>query len=126
MTLSNRAMLLLLSFVVSGALVAAQRPSPITLANNAVSTTVPVYTDFDLFKNSGFSFCTINTRTKADASSRDFVISRNVRNQTEFCSYMAGVPIMIPTAPTQTAFFPWYPSLLAQGFSLALSYYGLF
>jgi hypothetical protein len=91
-----------------------------------VSTTAPVYTDFDLFKNSGYKFCTINTRTKADASSRDFVVSRNVRNQTQFCSYMAGVPIMIPTSPTQTAFFPWYPTLLAQGFSLGLSYLGLY
>lgn len=119
-------MLLFLSFVLSSTLVTAQKPSPITIASNAISTTAPVYTDFDLFKNSGFSFCTINTRTKADESSRDFVISRNVRNQTEFCSYMAGVPIMIPTTPTETAFFPWYPTLLAQGLSLGLSYLGLY
>jgi hypothetical protein len=33
---------------------------------------------------------------------------------------------MIPTTPTETAFFPWYPTLLAQGLSLAVSYIGLF
>jgi hypothetical protein len=114
------------SLLFSTTIVAAQKPSPIAAVSNAVSTTAAVYTDFDLFKNSGLSFCTINSRTKADPSTKQFISVRNVRNQSEFCSYMAGVPIMIPTIPTETAFFPWYPTYLAQGLSLGLSYIGLF
>jgi len=106
--------------------VLAQKPTTITVAFNALSTTAPEYTDFEMFKNSDLTFCTINKRTKADESTNNLIVQRIVRNQSEFCSYMAGVPIMIPTSPTQTAFFPWYPTLLAQGLSLGISYMGLY
>jgi hypothetical protein len=104
----------------------AQGPTTITVAFNAMSTTGPVYTNFDLFKNSDLTFCTVNTRAQADTTTKDLIVQRTVRNQSELCSYMAGVPIMIPTEPTQTAFFPWYPTHLAQGLSLGISYVGLY
>jgi hypothetical protein len=114
------------------AVVEAQLPSKIigntptqTASAAAVSTAQPLYTKFDLFKNSGFVPCPVNANTSADRTNKAFIASRNVADQTEFCSFLAGVPIMIPTSATQIAFFPWWPTLLAQAFSLAASYGGL-
>jgi hypothetical protein len=97
-----------------------------TLAAAAVSTARPQYTKFDLFKNSGFTPCAVNGNTTADPSTKGFIGSRDVGSQAEFCSFQAGIPIMIPTAPTQIAFFPWWPTLLAQTISLSASYSGLY
>lgn len=91
-----------------------------------ISTTPALYTDFDLFKNTRFFPCPINTNVAADPSTSDFIVQREVNNQSDFCTSLTGTPIMIPTTATQTAFFPWYPTLIAQAFSLALSYTGLF
>jgi hypothetical protein len=96
-----------------------------TEAAMALSTTVPMYTDFDLFKNTGFTSCLINSNATADPTTKDFLVTRNVATQQQFCSYMAGTPILIPTQATSTAFFPWYPTLLLQALSLAGSYAGL-
>ena len=83
------------------------------------------YTQFDLFKNTGFTPCPINSRISADASTTLVAVSRWVRTQDEFCANMAGTPIIIPTTPSQIAFFPWYPTYLLQAASLSLSYLGL-
>ncbi|KAF2664581.1 hypothetical protein BT63DRAFT_429345 [Microthyrium microscopicum] len=91
-----------------------------------VSTTPPLYTDFDLFKNSGFFPCSTNGNLSADPTTKSFVVQKEVSTQNEFCQFMAGIPIMIPSTATQEAFFPWYPTTIAQALSLAVSYMGLF
>jgi hypothetical protein len=83
------------------------------------------YTKFDLFKNTGFVPCPVNDKTTADVSTTDFTASRWVTTQEQVCRYMAGTPVIIPTTPSQTAFFPWYPTYLLQAVSLSLSYFGL-
>ena len=83
------------------------------------------YTEFDLFKNTGFIPCTVNAKTTNDASITDFAASRWVTTQEQVCRYMAGTPVIIPTTPSQTAFFPCYPTYLLQAVSLSLSYLGL-
>jgi hypothetical protein len=92
---------------------------------NQISTTIPLYTDFDLFKNTGFTPCVINSNTSADPTTTNFIVSREVSTQEEFCSFMAGTPIMIPTTPHKVAFFPWYPTQVIQALSLLVSYVGL-
>jgi hypothetical protein len=93
---------------------------------HAISTTIALYTDFDLFKNTGFEPCIINSNTTADATTNDFIVTREISTQAEFCSFMAGTPIMIPTQPNKVAFFPWYPTMIIQTLSLLVSYVGLF
>lgn len=97
-----------------------------SLDPNGISRTVPLYSQFDLFKNTGFFPCPVNGNTTADRTTKDFLVTRNVASQTDFCSFLAGTPIMIPTLADQLAFFPWYPTFLAQAFSLGASYMGLF
>ncbi|KAJ9664121.1 hypothetical protein H2201_005361 [Coniosporium apollinis] len=85
------------------------------------------YSEFDLFKNSGWSPCAINTTY---ASGRkwthdDFVKDLWTDNQTRYCDHMKGIPIMIPTIPTQAAFLPWWPTYLAQFVSLCFTFVGL-
>jgi hypothetical protein len=103
-----------------------QQPPGFLPGQPGISTTPALYTDFDLFKNTKFSPCAINGNISADPTTTDFIVQRDVNNQTDFCTWLAGVPILIPTTATQTAFFPWYPTLIAEAFSLALSYTGLF
>jgi hypothetical protein len=83
------------------------------------------YTQFDLFKNTGFTACPIDTKIAGGASPADFSISCWVTTQDQLCSYLTGTPVIIPTTPSQTAFFPWYPTYLLQSVSLSLSYVGL-
>jgi hypothetical protein len=104
----------------------AQTKGPPPPRDTPISTTPALYTDFDLFKNSGFGPCQTNTNTTAAPNENNFVVQRDVSTQQDFCSLFAGVPIMIPSLATQTAFFPWYPTLLIQAASLAVSYTGLF
>lgn len=92
----------------------------------AVGTSTNItYTPFDLFKNNQFVPCSINTRNVADPSTTKFVVSKWVCSQEEFCSYMAGTPIVLPTISSQTAFFPWHPTYLMQ-IGVVFSYLGLF
>lgn len=96
------------------------------------------YTQFDLFKNTGFQPCPPNeiASPKLLARSSDggaqgggstnvSVMQQTVKTETVFCHYLSGTPIMIPTVPTQTAFFPWWPTFTVQFISLSLSYVGL-
>jgi hypothetical protein len=110
----------------SAQITAAPGTTTIPVIPPSSNATEALYTSFDLFKNSGFSPCAINTNKTADPTTKSFVVSRNVFTQSDFCSFQAGIPIMIPTAPTDTAFFPWWPTQLVQGFSLTASYFGLF
>lgn len=83
------------------------------------------YTEFDLFKNTGFIPCPVNAKTTAETSATDFAASRWVTTEEQVCRYMAGTPVIIPTTPSQTAFFPRYPTYLLQAVSLSISYLGL-
>lgn len=101
----------------------------VTLLIGATATTVATQTKnntkFDVFKNTGFTSCPVNSNIAADASTTDFAASRWITTEDQFCGYMAGMPVVIPTTPSQTAFFPWYPTYLLQAVSLSLSYLGL-
>jgi hypothetical protein len=123
-------MLLYAVFLISSVLAqdaTTSRPaSPVMTTHVEISTTIPLWTDFDLFKNTGFTPCLINSNKSADPTTKDFFVTRQVSSQEEFCSFMAGTPIMIPTVPNKVAFFPWYPTMMVQAFSLLWSYIGLF
>src|ERR1700760_589884 len=69
-------------------------------------------TEFDLFKNTGFIPCSVNANITADASTTEFAVSRWVTTQEQVCRYVTGTLVILPTTPSQTAFFPWYPTLL--------------
>lgn len=100
--------------------------TPTSTSPLAISTTPPLYSDFELFKNTGFFPCPVNNNRTAEPTSKEFLVTKDVETQAEFCSYQVGTPILIPTTASQIAFFPWYPTMLAQLFSLSLSYMGLF
>src|SRR5437667_6152286 len=79
------------------------------------------YTQFDLFKNTGFQACPSNkimppnvlaTRggsvtRRGEVSSQIFIMDQTVNTENAFCSHLDGTPVVIPTMPSQTAFFPW-------------------
>lgn len=107
------------------------------------------YSQFDLFKNTGLSPCPINSghskRSNLEPRRRGgggggggggtsyvnvsafFVSTASVKDQSSFCNIVANgnTTIMIPTYPTQTAFFPGWPTYLIQLISLSISYAGL-
>jgi hypothetical protein len=105
------------------------------------------YTQFDLFKNTGLSPCPVtSTHSTRDLEPRrsrgggggggsyggngsvPLVKTASTRDQSSFCSLLlknTSVAIMIPTAPTQTAFYPWWPTYLMQFVSLGITYAGL-
>lgn len=125
--------MLLLWTLISSSVLAQQppasmsRPALSNMSSDAeISTTIALYTSFDLFKNTGLKPCFINSNKSADPTTEDFIVTREVSSQEEFCSFMAGTPIMIPTTPNRVAFFPWYPTMIIQCISLLVSYVGLF
>lgn len=87
------------------------------------------YSKFELFKNTGLLPCPINmTRPSKSMWDTDRFIeeaSLDSRTKTGYCKYMNGIPIMIPTTPTQAAFFPWWPTFLTQFVSLLFTFVGL-
>ena len=99
------------------------------------------FSHFDLFKNTGLSPCPANTTQDGK-----FIVPRRgrgggggggggdinpyvgtawIQNEADLCKFMQGTPVMIPTKPTQTAFFPWWPTYLSQAVSLLFTYLGL-
>lgn len=114
-----------------------------TLVECQSNTTVQIvghnYTQFDLFKNTGFQPCPSNeiaspkllarstdrSTQQGGGSTNVLVVDQTVKTETDFCHSLNGIPIMIPTVPTQTAFFPWWPTFTVQFISLSLSYIGL-
>ena len=106
----------------------------------------PAYSNFQLFKNTGLQPCPINdTATKGRAltprdprrggggggsrggggSADELIRGTWVGNQENYCKYMKGTPIMIPTIPTQSAFTPWWPAFTTQFVSLLFTWIGL-
>jgi hypothetical protein len=103
------------------------------------------YTTFELFKNTGLTQCPINTTqatntlvpreprrggggggsTRGGGTDDEFIESVWVGDQANYCKYMKGAPVMIPTTPTQNAFTPWWPTYTTQFVSLLFTWLGL-
>lgn len=107
------------------------------------------FTTFELFKNTGLEPCPINytaaavdtliprdprrgggggggTSTRGGGTTNELFASTWVGKQKQdYCKYMTGIPIMIPTVPTQNAFTPWWPTFTMQFVSLLFTWIGL-
>jgi hypothetical protein len=101
------------------------------------------YTTFELFKNTGLRPCPINDTisemsiivpkdpgqsgggSSGGDATDELIKSTWVGNQGNYCKYMKGTPVMIPTIPTQNAFTPWWPAFTTQFVSLLVTWIGL-
>ncbi|KAJ8115238.1 hypothetical protein OPT61_g3065 [Boeremia exigua] len=108
----------------------------------------PEYTTFELFKNSGLRPCPVNYTsstknalvpreprrgggggggTRGGGATNPLFASTWVSKQKpeDYCKYMTGTPIMIPTLPTQNSFTPWWPAFTMQFLSFLFTWVGL-
>ncbi|KAH6679352.1 hypothetical protein B0J14DRAFT_296050 [Halenospora varia] len=86
------------------------------------------YTHFDLFKNTQLQPCPVNNTKRKAAPRLDYLVvykDAKVKSADDYCQYMAGTPIIIPTVPNKAAFYPSWPSFAIQLVSLMFTYLGL-
>lgn len=115
--------------------------------NASVQDVGPIFSQFDLFKNTGFHPCPSNPSTPSkrlvprrgggshivssgSSGSRNnsdlfFIQYNQVKTETGFCANLKGIPIMIPTTATPIDFVPWWPTFTAHFLSLSITYFGL-
>lgn len=107
----------------------------------------PNYTTFELFKNTGLQPCPINytaaslpsllpreprrggggggSRSGGGVTDPLFASTWVGSRKDNYCKYMTGIPIIVPTMPTQNAFTPWWPTFTMQFVSFLLTWIGL-
>ncbi|KAH6639143.1 hypothetical protein C7974DRAFT_469733 [Boeremia exigua] len=104
------------------------------------------YSTFELFKNTGLQPCPVNYTaasvnalvpreprrgggggggTRGGGTTDPLFASDWAGSQAGYCKHMTGIPIMIPTLPTQNAFTPWWPTFTLQFVSLLFTWLGL-
>jgi hypothetical protein len=96
-------------------------------AQNSSANSASLYTHFDLFKNTELQPCPTNNKTSFGTSKRRLAYSTEgkAKSPDDYCKYMVGTPVIIPTRATSAAYYPTWPAFATQLISLAFTYLGL-
>lgn len=100
----------------------------ISSAQNSTSTgQVSPYSHFDLFKNTKLEPCPVNSKKSLAGSVEDLAYwtGGSAKSPDDYCQYVTGTPVVIPTSPTKAAYYPSWPSFAIQVIGLMFTYLGL-